>query len=63
MVVCCLSPLKGFSYLNITKKLAKENTAFNFCCLIHSGENTCFFFKTHKPKLQKIAENPIKLIQ
>lgn len=60
--VSSMSQWKRFSDLDITKQLAKDNTAFNFIAY-HIWAKANFFFDTHKNKLQQMLEYSIKIIQ
>ena len=50
--ILCFSS-KGFSNLNITKKLANENSVLNFTDYLTEVNALMFVFKTHKNKLEK----------
>ena len=53
------SQIKRFLYLNITKKLAKENSLLTST----SKRTHPFFLWTHKNKPKQMVENIIKIIQ
>ena len=62
-VVYHKSQFKMFLILMLQKKLAKENTVFNFIVYFIQVTALIFSLKQHKNKLQEMVKNLVKLIQ